>query len=176
MVTIRLEKATKNIINKEIIVKELQEQNKKNSIVLFIIAIVCVMAVSCMSLIVYFFGLRNSEIGTVGYVIFFACVFICIFPFLYLIFLLITGSKGQNANNFVVITDEVVYKEEKTIRRGDTYLIKKVIHFYKCGEIEVNSTCYQITGEKDIFYMVVRDRDSKSVLKCYPAKLYEYVE
>ena len=170
-----MEKVTKNIINKEIIVKELQEQNKKSSIVLFIIAIVCVMVVSCVSLIVYFFGLRNSEIGTVGYGIFFACVCICIFPFLHLIILLITGSKGQNANNFVVITDEVVYKEEKTIRRRNTYLIIKVIHFYKCGEIEVNSTLYQITGEKDIFYMVVRDRNSPP-LKCYPAKLYEYVE
>ena len=173
---IHLEKATKNIINKEIIAKELELQDKKSSIVLLIIAIVCMIVVSCVSLVVYFFGLRNSEIGTVGYVIFFACVFICIFPFFYLIFPLITCSKGQKADNFVVITDEVVYKEEKTIRRRDTYLIKKVIHFYKCGEIEVNSTWYQITDEKDIFYMVVRDRDSKNALKCYPAKLYEYVE
>ena len=170
-----MKKATKNIITKEIIAKELQDQNKKSSIILFIIAIVCAIVVSCVSLTVYFFGLRNSEIGAIGYVAFFACVFICIFPFPYIIFLLKTGSKGQKGNNFVVITDEVVYKEEKTIRRQDAYLVKKVIHFCKCGEIEVNSTWYQITGEKDIFYMVVRDRNSPP-LKCYPAKLYEYVE
>ena len=169
-------KETKNVITKETIAKDLQTEDKKSSRVLLIIALVYVVVVSSVLLTVYFLGLKNSEIGAIGYVIFFVCVFICLLPLFSFISLLIPGRNGQNNSNFFVITDEVVYKEEKTIQRRDTILIKKVIHFYRCGEIEVNSTWYQITAEKDIFYMVVRDQNSKSALKCYPAKLYEYVE
>jgi len=171
-----MEKGTKNVINKEIIAKELYDQDKKSSIVLSILAFVYAIVVIAVFLAVYFFGLKSNEIGAIGYIIFFACVFVCLLPVLSFIFLLIAGPKGQKSNNFVVITDEVVCKEEKTIRRQGTIIIKRVIHFYKCGEIEVNSTWYQITAEKDVFYMVVCDRDSKSAMKCYPAKLYEYVE
>ncbi|MBO5939021.1 MAG: hypothetical protein J6Q82_05935 [Clostridia bacterium] len=167
---------TKNVITKETIAKDLQTEDKKSSRILLIVALVYMFVGSSVLLAVYFLGLKNSEIGAIGYVIFFACVFICLLPLLFFISLLIPRRNGQNNSNFFVITDEVVYKEEKTIRRRDTRLIKKVIHFYQCGEIEVNSTWYQITAERDVFYMVVRDRNSKSALKCYPAKLYEYIE
>ena len=169
-------KETKNVITKETIAKDLQTEDKKNSRILLILALIYTLVVSSVLLAVYFLGLKNSEIGVIGYVIFFACVFICLLPLFSFISLFTTGRKRENNANFFVITDEVVCKEEKTIKRRDAILIKKVIYFYRCGEIEVNSTWYRITSENDIFYMVVRDRDSKSALKCYPTKLYEYVE
>ncbi len=171
-----MEKETKNVITKETIAKDLQVEDKKRSRFLLIATVVYIIVVSSVLLAVYFFGLKNNKIEVIGYVIFFACVFICLLPLFSLISLLIKCLKGQNNTNFFVITDEVVYKEEKTIRRRETMLIKKVIHLYKCGDIEVNSTWYQITAKKDVFHVVVRDRDSKIALKCYPAKLYEYIE
>ena len=86
------------------------------------------------------------------------------------------GSKRQNNPDFCVITDEVVYKEEMTYRYHESILTKKVVHFSRCGDIEVNPTWYKLASKNDIYYMVVRDKDSKHVLKCYPAKLYEYKE
>ena len=172
-------KETKNVITKETIAKDLQTEDKKSSRVLLIIALVYVVVVSSVLLTVYFLGLKNSEIGAIGYVIFFVCVFICLLPLLSIISVLVTGAKGQKDSNFYVITDAVLYKEEKTkktIRRRHSFLVKKVIHLCKCGEVEVNSTCYQITSENDVFYVVVSRREPKLTLKCYPAKMYEYVE
>ena len=169
-------KETKNVITKETIAKDLQTEDKKSSRVLLIIALVYAVVGSSVLLTVYFLGLKNSEIGAIGYVIFFVCVFICLLPLLSIISVLVTGGKGQKDSNFYVITDAVLYKEEKTIRRRNSLLVKKVIHLCKCGEVEVNSTCYQITSENDVFYVVVSRREPKRTLKCYPAKLYEYVE
>ena len=169
-------KETKNVITKETIANDLQIEDKKRFRVLLVIALAYVFVVSSVLLAVYFFGLKNNEIGVIGYVIFFACVFICLFPLLSFLSLLTVGRKSENNANFSVITDEVVYKEEKTISRRDRILVKKVIHLCKCGEVEVNATCYQITSENDVFYVVVSHREPKRTLKCYPAKLYEYVE
>ena len=87
---------------------------------------------------------------------------------------------SENSYSFTMPEGSVgvkaLYKEEKTIRRRNSLLVKKVIHLCKCGEVEVNSTCYQITSENDVFYVVVSRREPKRTLKCYPAKLYEYVE
>ena len=171
-----MKKETKNVINKEMIAKELRDKDKKGDLVLSISAIAYVIMVSCVALAVYFFGLKNIEVGVIGYVIFFVCVFICFWPLLFFIFLMIFGPKGQKTEDFVVITDEVLYKEEMTINTRDSLLTKKVIHFCKCGDIEVNSTWYQLTSNGDTYYMVVRDKESKYAFKCYPTKLYEYVE
>ena len=169
-------KETKNVITKDTIAKDLQTEDKKGSGILLILALVYIVVVGIVLLAIYFFGLKGSEVGVIGYVIFFVCVFICLLPLLSIISVLITGGKGQKDSNFYVITDAVLYKEEKTVRRRNSYLVKKVIHLCKCGEVEVNSTCYQITSENDVFYVVVSRRDPKRTLKCYPAKLYEYVE
>ena len=169
-------KETKNVITKETIAKDIQAEDKKSSRILLIIALVYVVVVSSVFWAIYFWGLKSSEVGVIGYVIFFAGVFICLFPLFSIIVALITGGKGPKDANFYVITDAVLYKEEKTIRRRNSLLVKKVIHLCKCGEVEVNSTCYQITAENDVFYVVVSRREPKRTLKCYPAKLYEYVE
>ena len=169
-------KETKNVITKDTIAKDLQTEDKKGSGILLILALVYIVVVGIVLLAIYFFGLKGSEVGVIGYVIFFVCVFICLLPLLSIISVLITGGKGQKDSNFYVITDAVLYKEEKTIRRRNSLLVKKVIHLCKCGEVEVNSTCYQITSENDVFYVVVSRREPKRTLKCYPAKLYEYVE
>ncbi len=167
---------TKNIITKEIIAKDLQDENKKSFPILLIVSLVYTLVVSGVLLAIYFLGLKNGEAGTISYVIFLVGVFICLLPLFFFIALLIAGRKTENSANFFVITDEVVWKEEKTVTRPRAALIKKVIHFSRCGSIEVNSTYYQTAAEHDVFYMVVRNQDSKNALKCYPAKLYEYIE
>ena len=83
-------KETKNVITKETIAKDLQTEDKKRSRVLLIIALVYVVVVSSALLADYFLGLKNSEIGAIGYVIFFVCVFICLLPLLSIISVLIT--------------------------------------------------------------------------------------
>ena len=73
-------KETKNVITKETIAKDIQTEDKKSSLVLLFIALVYVVVVSSVLLTFYFLGVKNSEIGAIGYVIFFVCVFICLFP------------------------------------------------------------------------------------------------
>ena len=101
-------------------------------------------------------------------------MFICCLPLFFIISLI--GGFGRGNQDIFVVTDEVVYKEEITYRLRGAILIKKVVHFSKFGDIEVNPTWYQLASENDVYYMIVREKDSKRALKCYPAKLYEYKE
>ena len=173
-----MKKVSKNIINKDIIAKDLRDENKKGSFVSLCLAFIYLIVVGSTLSVIYFFGLKSNGIGELGYFIFFASVVICLLPLFFIISNLIQSIIGQNGSNLYVITDEVVYKEEKIVRKSgpDTLIEKKIIHFYKYGELEVNSTLYEITDNNDAFYIVLKDRESNRVLKCYPAKLYEYVE
>ena len=166
------DKVTKTEITKATIASELHAENKKSSLVFVLISIIYVVFIGIVFSAVYFFGLKNYEMGAIGYIIFFVCVFICLLP--PLIFIL--SVIGQKNSDFYVITDQVVYKEEKTVWKIRGPIVQKVVHFYRCGEVKMNSDWYQMTDENDVFYMVVRDRASKTALKYYPAKLYEYKE
>ena len=168
---------TKNVITKESIAKELRAENKKRFPVLLLFLLVYVLVASSVLLAIYFLGLKNTGAGVVGYVFFFICALICLLPLLSFLLSFIIRPKGLKSTDFLVMTDEVAFKEEKPATiRGRIVRMKKVLHFRTHEEMEVNSTWYQITSEKDVFYMVVRDQNSKSALRCYPAKLYEYVE
>lgn len=167
------EKQTKNIITNESIANDLRT-DKKSSVFLICLAFVYIIVLGIVFSIIYFFGLKGHDIGTVGHVIFFICMFVCLLPLFAIVFLLCGSGHGDK--DFFVVTDEVVYKEEITYRYRGTILIKKVVHFRRFGDIKVNATWYQLASENDIYYMVVREKDSKCALKCYPAKLYEYKE
>ena len=172
------EKTTKNIITKETIANELKTKDKKSILPLIGLALVYIIVAGAVFSIIYFLGIKEVD-GTIGHVIFFVCLFVFLLPifaFVSLICASMTGSKGQNNKSFCVITDEVVYKEEITYLRRRTMLIKEVLHFSRCGDVEVNHTWYQLTSEKDVYYMVIREGDPRRVLRCYPAKLYEYKE
>ena len=58
-----MKKETKNVINKEMIAKELRDKGKKGDLVLSISAIAYVIMVSCVALAVYFLGLKNNNIN-----------------------------------------------------------------------------------------------------------------
>ena len=168
------EKQTKNIITKESIANDLCAENKKGIVPLVCFALTYLMVLGIVFSIVYFLGLKGHNIGTVGHIIFFICMFICCLPLFFIISLI--GGFGRGNQDIFVVTDEVVYKEEITYGRCGAILIKKVVHFSKFGDIEVNPTWYQLASENDVYYMIVREKDSKCALKCYPAKLYEYKE
>ena len=165
------EKQTKNIITNESVANDLRV-NKK-SIVLFIcLAFVYIIVVGTVFSIIYFLGLNGYDIGTIGHIIFFICLFICCLPVFVIVSLLCASVRGNK--DFFVVTDEVVYKEEITYRRREALLVKKVVHVSKFGDVEVNPIWYQLTSKNDVYYMVVREKDLKCAIKCYPAKLYEY--
>ena len=166
------EKQTKNIITKESIANDLRTENKKNIVFLVRLVFIYIIILGIVFSITYFLGLKALDIGTIGHIIFFICMFICCLP-LFAIICSMYSSRRDN-KDFFVVTDEVVYKEEKDYRRRKVILIKKVVHFSRFGDIEVNSTWYRIASKNDVYYMVVGVKDSKRVLKCYPAKLYEY--
>jgi len=89
----------------------------------------------------------------------------------------ISQNKKLKAGNFSVLTDEVLYKQERTVVRHRKYITEKIFHFQKFGDIRIYSnTYYQITSQNDKFYLVVYDPNSKIPQTYYPAKMYEYTE
>ncbi len=168
------EKQVKNIITKESIANDLRTENKKSIVPLVGLGFVYIIVLGLVFSIIYFLGLKELDIGTVGHIIFFICMFICLFPLVAIISMM-CGS-GRSNKDFFVVTDEVVYKEEQAYTRRGGTRIKKVVHFSRFGDVEVNPTWYSLASKNDVYYMVVREKDSKCVLKCYPAKLYEYKE
>ena len=108
------EKQTKTIITKESIASELQARDKIRT--LFLIIYVLVMGAFFSA--IYFLGIKSTNAQTIHYVFFFCVLlFICLLPLCGFVFLKgdsLIGIKGKNAQNFCVITDEVVYKNEKT--------------------------------------------------------------
>ncbi len=64
--------------------------------------------------------------------------------------------KRLNQCDFLVLEDEVSYKEKKSITRSGNIYLKKTIHFYKYGDVYVeNTTWYQLTSAHDRYYFVV---------------------
>ena len=172
-------KVTKNIITKETIKSELLLKNNKSIRFHSICFIALTFFVGIIFWAVYSFGLKNNEISALGWVVYFASMLICSFPSLFSMLLMsasLSERKSLKNGKFFVVTDEVGYKEEKSITRGGHVYVEKTIHFQKYGDVCVDSTCYQITSNADIFYMVVYAQNPQTPQKYYPAKLYEYKE
>lgn len=175
----REEKATKNIITKETIGRDLLSQNQKTTRFYMILFVVLTVLTSVVFLIFYSLVLKSSDIGIAAWVIFFIAMLICFSPSFFCIlsvFRSLSERKILKNVAFFVVTDEVAYKEEKSVtRRGHVY-IQKTIHFCKYGDVHVDATCYQLTSNGDMFYLVVYQRDPQTLRKYYPAKMYQYKE
>ncbi len=175
-------KTTKNVITKGTIANELLNKNKKSLRLFTILSLVFGAIVYIVFSSIYSFGLKNNDVHVLGYVVYFVCLLPCLLLLVFFVLSIPASIKRQkklNNGDFFVVTDRAIYKEEKTARRHNgrrSHYIKKVVHFYKFGEIEMNSTWYELTSDNDEFYMVVFDPNSNIAQKYYPAKLYEYKE
>ncbi len=170
-----MQKETKNILTKEIIAGDMRTEDKKNKPALLCFSFVYTAILGIIFSLIYFVGLKNVDIGPVGHVVFFAFVLICCFPLFFALFTALSPARGHKG--FFVVTDEVVYKEDMPFNRpGKKRSYRKFVHFAKFGDVEVSSTLFQLASKGDVYYMVVPERDSNHVLKCYPAKMYEYKE
>lgn len=70
---------------------------------------------------------------------------------------------------WIVVTDELLYKTEEVIRRH----IETFLFFAQHGKVITNSTTYQLAEQGDTFYLVMYKK-RKSVLFHYSQKMYEY--
>ncbi|MBE6662637.1 MAG: hypothetical protein E7606_05070 [Ruminococcaceae bacterium] len=173
------EKQTKNILTKQTIAEELLREGKKSRLVSFLYLILVTFFGELVCLLIYVSDLAGRERGAIHWILYFSLVIACMIPLLFVIFSIPAWRSMQKRlknGDFFVITDTVVYKEEKTIRRRRSIRAVKILHFQSFGDIHVGSTYYPMTSSDDVFYMVVFSEDSKAPIKYYPAKLYEYKE
>ena len=172
--------STKTIIIKQTIENEVS----KNSNFIPFFTIFYAIITFLISLVFWFissFGLKSPDTTTIIriflYVITVLTYGVLIVSYIWLIFSALSQTRKLKNGEFCVITDEVVYKEEKEKYRRGIYKTIRTIHFSKCGEIEIsNDIWYQITSKHDTYYMVVHSSDQTNPHLYYPAKLYEYVE
>ena len=170
----------KTVITKKTIAKDLLIENSKSLKFYLIATFAWSLFIGLLFLVFYSLVLQNRDVNALGFVIYFACMLFCLFPsFFFIMSAVASLSERKRLNNcdFLVLADEVSYKEEKSVRRrGNTY-IENTIHLYKYGDVHVrNTTWYQLTSAHDMYYIVVYSRDSKIPKKYYPAKIYEYQE
>ena len=170
--------STKNILTKEVIRKELLFREKKLLCAHIVITVAYTAFISFVLLIIYSFGLKDQDAGLIPWVLFLGLsVF---FPAALVIYFMATLRVLQKIErgDFLVTTDIVVYKEEKTVIRGVRkrrhLTCQKTIHFQRFGDIHVDSTSYDMASPNDVFYMVIPSETAKTPLKYYPQKLYEY--
>lgn len=179
----REEKVTKNIITKETIANDLLRENNKALVVFIIYFLSSTLIASILSSIFYSFILQSRAVGSLSHVIFAILELICFLPSIILALLIFSSIfqiKKIKNGNFVVVTDEVAYKWEKTEfhrygRRGPR-IPRKTIHFRMYGDVHTDKSCYQIATSDDVFYIVVFSKPHGVPQKLYPAKLYEYKE
>ena len=171
---------TKNILTKETIANELQAKETKSSFPLIALLLGIILIFGALLSCVYIFGIRGSGVGRTGTVIFFIFAFLFLLPVFRLTYLVVRASlarpKEKSDQDFFVITDEVIATEEITYSSHGAFMVKKVVHFSRFGEIEVKPTWYQLTAKNDTYYMIVRDANSKHPILYYPTKFYEYKE
>ena len=174
------EKITKNIITKETIAKELLIKNTKDIRTAGIISGIWGVIVLIIFSTIYSLVFINNEVSVFGWIVYLFSLLLCIgiwLLFTATIPVTISQNKKLKAGNFSVLTDEVLYKQERTVVRHRKYITEKIFHFQKFGDIRIYSnTYYQITSQNDKFYLVVYDPNSKIPQTYYPAKMYEYKE
>ena len=167
-----MQKETKNILCAEYIEKELRFLNKANirsSLALLVAMMIIFIPLSAIMINVFLDLERKT---------FFTCVFsfgtVLIFfsPILLFLYNLIRALREKQLikrGEWVVVTDELLYKTEEVIRRH----IETFLFFAQYGKVVTNSTTYQLAEQGDIFYLVMYKK-RKSVLFHYSQKMYEY--
>ena len=168
---------TKNIITKRDIAQELLQKNKKSLQQAIIFSVVWIALVAVVFWLIYSFGMKSS--GTVGYVIYFVSLAVCLFPpclASVAIPAAISEQKSLLRGEFFVVTDTVVGKEIKSVVKHAQVYEEKTLRFSLYGDVRVDTTCYQLASEGDVFYLVLKRLDSQLPQKYYPANMYEYRE
>ena len=180
-------KPTKNILTKELLLygpkgKPKNTEKKKGSILsIFAIDILWIVAVAVISPVLYMGIIRHFNLGTGFLVVYILIsVLLCVPPFLMIIWSIqaeIELKRNPNRSEEIyVVIDEVAYKEEIIEGHYRSRRLKQIIHLRRCGDVEVNSTWYQLTSNDDTYYVVLGDPNSNEPIAVYPTKLYEYRE
>lgn len=170
---------TKNIITKETIAEELAGKNDRWIRARLAFSLGQAAFVVIIFLIICSIMLDVGNVSIWGWIVYFVMLLLCLFISVISIlsvFSAILQNKRLRNGAFVVVTDEVTYKEERDVWERRIVYVEKIIHFYKYGDIVVDPTCYEMTSKGDIFYIVLSTPDSQIPQKYYPAKLYEYKE
>ncbi len=170
------EHPTRTVITKDTIANDLFVKNKNTFLSALIGLIASLLIEGILLLILFPIDLNLSGGGVIGRLI-------LLLPFLglsvlYIVQILSTVNERKliESRAFLVVTDQVIYKEEKNVRRRNTWITVKILHFSKFDDLKVGSTLYQITSEDDLFYMVVYEKNPTAVRKFYSSKMYEYKE
>ena len=172
-------KDDKNYITDADIKKQLEFENKANTLYLIIIF---PMFLLCLALFIGFgsSAIRNIPNGIDGE--FFGKLMLSLLGLAFVVFsvwrLIITARsiiKTKNSS-FTVVKDKLVRIEERTVTRGQHTYILKIFHFRDYGEYQVTAkdgSAFNYSSEDDIFYLVFFEGSAHPAL-AYNSKIYDY--